>query len=277
MSQTDKKTVSTDVNGKENGGEMQIRDAKGKYIQSKNAKGNSGSGDINILVVDDDREIAGAIEIYLRNEGYNVFKAFDGIEALTISRSENLHLIIMDIMMPKMDGIQATMKIREEKNIPIIMLSAKSEDYDKITGLNVGADDYITKPFNPLELIARVKSQIRRYTNLGSMKKVETEGVFRSGGLEVDDAAKTVSVDGESVQLTPTEYGILRFLIMNAGKVFSIEQIYEAVWNEPAYNPENTVTVHIRRIREKIEIDPKNPRYLKVVWGIGYKVEKLDA
>ncbi len=228
---------------------------------------------MNILVCDDDKEIAGAIEIYLRNEGYSVFKAFDGVEALNIARSQQLHLIIMDVMMPKMDGVQATMKIREEKNIPIIMLSAKSEDYDKITGLNVGADDYITKPFNPLELIARVKSQLRRYVDLGSMEK--KRGVYKTGGLEVDDEEKTVRVDGEYVTVTPTEFGILKLLTENAGKVFSMEQIYENVWNEPAYNPENTVAVHIRRIREKIEINPKNPKYLKVVWGIGYKIEKL--
>ncbi|MEE0741682.1 MAG: response regulator transcription factor [Emergencia sp.] len=228
---------------------------------------------MNILVCDDDKEIAGAIEIYLRNEGYTVFKAFDGTEALSIARSRPIHLIIMDVMMPKMDGIQATMKIREEKNIPIIMLSAKSEDYDKITGLNVGADDYITKPFNPLEMIARVKSQLRRYVDLGSMEK--KSGVYKTGGLEVDDDEKTVRVDGEYVTVTPTEFGILKLLTENAGKVFSMEQIYENVWNEPAYNPENTVAVHIRRIREKIEINPKNPKYLKVVWGIGYKVEKL--
>ena len=215
---------------------------------------------INIMVCDDDREIAGAIEIYLRNEGYNVFKAFDGVEALNTARRENLHLIIMDVMMPQMDGIQATMKLREEKNIPIIMLSAKSEDYDKITGLNVGADDYVTKPFNPLELIARVKSQLRRY---------------KSGGLIVDDNEKRVTLDGEQVIVTPIEFGILKLLTENAGRVYSIEQIYEQVWNEPAYSPENTVAVHIRRIREKIEIDPKNPRYLKVVWGIGYKIEKF--
>ena len=233
--------------------------------------------DINILVCDDDKEIAGAIEIYLRNEGYNVFKASDGIQALETARRENLHLIIMDIMMPNMDGIQATMKIREEKNIPIIMLSAKSEDYDKITGLNVGADDYVTKPFNPLELIARVKSQIRRYVNLGSIAgdPQSIEGVYSSGGLVVDDKQKTVTLDGEQVVVTPIEFGILKFLTENAGRVFSIGQIYEAVWNEPAYNPENTVAVHIRRIREKIEIDPKNPKYLKVVWGIGYKIEKI--
>ncbi len=228
---------------------------------------------MNILVCDDDKEIAGAIEIYLRNEGYTVFKAFDGVEALNVVRNQPLHLIIMDVMMPKMDGVQATMKIREEKNIPIIMLSAKSEDYDKITGLNVGADDYITKPFNPLELIARVKSQLRRYVDLGSMEK--KSDVYKTGGLEVDDEEKTVRVDGEEVTMTPTEFGILKFLTENAGKVFSMEQIYEHVWNEPAYNPENTVAVHIRRIREKIEINPKNPKYLKVVWGIGYKIEKL--
>ena len=232
--------------------------------------------DINILVCDDDREIAGAIEIYLRNEGYSVFKAFDGVQALDIARGQELHLIIMDVMMPNMDGVQATMKIRKEKNIPIIMLSAKSEDYDKITGLNVGADDYVTKPFNPLELIARVKSQIRRYVNLGSIQggQQQAEGVYCSGGLTVDDRQKLVTVDGEQVTVTPIEYGILKFLTENAGRVFSIGQIYEAVWNEPAYSPENTVAVHIRRIREKIEIDPKNPRYLKVVWGIGYKIEK---
>ena len=231
----------------------------------------------NILVCDDDKEIAGAIEIYLRNEGYHVFKAYDGLEALEIARTQPLHLIIMDIMMPKMDGVQATMKIREEKNIPIIMLSAKSEDYDKITGLNVGADDYVTKPFNPLELIARVKSQLRRYVRLGSISGHEEakSGVFTTGGLVIDDNEKSVTLDGETIAVTPTEYGILRFLTENAGKVFSIEQIYEAVWNEPAYSPENTVAVHIRRIREKIEIDPKNPRYLKVVWGIGYKIEKI--
>ena len=231
---------------------------------------------INILVCDDDKEIAGAVEIYLRNEGYRVFKAFDGEEALAIARSESLQLIIMDVMMPKMDGIQATMKIREEKNIPIIMLSAKSEDYDKITGLNVGADDYVTKPFNPLELIARVKSQLRRYVNLGSMVgRPSQEGVYRSGGLVVDDNEKSVTLDGEQVTVTPIEFGILKLLTENAGRVYSIEQIYEAVWNEPAYSPENTVAVHIRRIREKIEIDPKNPRYLKVVWGIENKNKKF--
>lgn len=232
---------------------------------------------INILVCDDDKEIAGAIEIYLRNEGYRVFKAYDGIQALEIARKETLHLIIMDIMMPKMDGVQATMKLREEQNIPIIMLSAKSEDYDKITGLNVGADDYVTKPFNPLELIARVKSQLRRYVRLGSIsgQGESRSDIYTTGGLVIDDGQKSVTLDGEQIPVTPTEYGILKFLTSNARKVFSIEQIYEAVWNEPAYSAENTVAVHIRRIREKIEIDPKNPQYLKVVWGIGYKIEKI--
>ena len=230
---------------------------------------------VNILVCDDDKEIAGALEIYLRNEGYNVFKAYDGMEALSIVKQNQIHLILMDVMMPNLDGIQATMKIREENNIPIIMLSAKSEDYDKIIGLNVGADDYITKPFNPLELIARVKSHLRRFTRLGSMDSEGKEGIYTSGGLEVDDNEKKITVDGELIPVTPTEFGILKLLTQNAGKVFSIEQIYESVWNESAYNPENTVAVHIRRIREKIEINPKNPKYLKVVWGIGYKVEKL--
>ena len=188
-------------------------------------------------------------------------------------QDHEIHLILMDIMMPKLDGMQATMRIREDKNIPIIMLSAKSEDYDKITGLNVGADDYITKPFNPLELIARVKSQLRRYVDLGSME--HKTGIFRTGGLVIDDEQKTVELDGKHIAVTPIEYGILRLLTEHAGRVFSMEQIYETVWNEPAYNPENTVAVHIRRIREKIEINPKNPKYLKVVWGIGYKIEKI--
>ena len=214
-----------------------------------------------------------AIEIYLCNEGYTIFKAYDGLEALNIVEKEELHLIIMDVMMPKMDGLRATMKIREENNIPIIILSAKSEDYDKITGLNVGADDYITKPFNPLELIARVKSLLRRYTNLGSLEK--KTGVFKTGGLVIDDEQKSVEVDGKPISLTPIEYGILKMLTEHAGRVFSMDQIYETVWNEPAYNPENTVAVHIRRIREKIEINPKNPKYLKVVWGVGYKIEKI--
>ena len=229
-----------------------------------------------ILIVDDDRSIADAIAFYLKGEGYETVVANDGIEALNAIDQQDISLVIMDIMMPGLDGLQTTIRMREEHNIPIIMLSAKSEDYDKIMGLNVGADDYMTKPFNPLELIARVKSQLRRYNLLGSAAGLKIEKVYRTGGLTVDDDAKTVTVDGEEVSLTPIEYGILRFLIENAGRVFSIEQIYEAVWKEEAYNPENTVAVHIRRIREKIEIDPKNPRYLKVVWGVGYRVEKIQ-
>ncbi len=228
---------------------------------------------MNILVCDDDKEIVDAIGIYLENEGYQIFKAFNGEEAVNIVREQEIHLIIMDIMMPKMDGIKATMQIRERHNIPLIMLSAKSEDYDKILGLNIGADDYITKPFNPLELIARVKSQLRRYTTLGAIEK--KSNVYQSGGLKIDDETKTVTVDGEEVRLTPVQYKILKLLTANAGKVFSIEEIYEKVWNETPLNPENTVAVHIRKIREKIEIDPKEPRYLKVVWGVGYKVEKI--
>lgn len=228
---------------------------------------------MNILVCDDDKEIVAAIEIYLKNEGYNIFKAHNGLEALEILDNTEIHLIIMDIMMPEMDGMKATNKIRETKNIPVIMLSAKSEDMDKIMGLNIGADDYITKPFNPLELIARVKSQLRRYTTLGSFTHLA--GVYKTGELIVNDENKEVTVDGELVKLTPLEYKILKLLTENAGRVYSIDEIYENVWNEPAYNPENTVAVHIRRIREKIEINPRQPKYLKVVWGIGYKVEKF--
>lgn len=227
----------------------------------------------NILICDDETSIADAIAIYLKAEGYEIFKASDGIEALELVEKQDIHLIIMDIMMPRMDGMNATMKLREKRNIPIIMLSAKSEDYDKIGGLTAGADDYVTKPFNPMELVARVKSQLRRYTRLGSMEA--RSGVYTTGGLTVDDEAKQVLVDGEPVKLTPVEYGILCFLTKNAGRVFSIEQIYENVWNEPAYSPENTVAVHVRRIREKIEINPKEPKYLKVVWGVGYKIEKI--
>lgn len=229
---------------------------------------------MNILVCDDDKEIVRAIGIYLKNEGYRVLEAYDGIEALDILRKEEIHLIIMDIMMPRMDGMQATVRIREEKNIPIIMLSAKSEDYDKIGGLGAGADDYVTKPFNPMELIARVKSQLRRYTTLGSMNQLRNEKTFQSGGLILNDDTKEVTVDGTEVRLTPTEYRILALLTANAGRVYTIYQIYDAVWEEPAFNPENTVAVHIRHIREKIEINPKEPRYLKVVWGTGYKIEK---
>lgn len=228
---------------------------------------------MNILVCDDDKDILEAITIYLQNEGYTVFKATNGLEALQVLEENPIHLVIMDIMMPKMDGMRATLKIRENNNIPVIMLSAKSEDTDKIIGLNMGADDYIAKPFNPLELIARVKSQLRRYTTLGSL---ETKvNVFRTGGLEIDDESKCVTVDGEEVKLTPVQYKILRLLSANAGRVFSIDEIYEKVWNETAFGAENTVAVHIRKIREKIEINPKEPKYLKVVWGIGYKVEKI--
>ena len=229
---------------------------------------------MNILVCDDDKEIVRAIGIYLKNEGCRVLEAYDGIEALDILRKEEIHLIIMDIMMPRMDGMQATVRIREEKNIPIIMLSAKSEDYDKIGGLGAGADDYVTKPFNPMELIARVKSQLRRYTTIGSMNQPRNEKTFQSGGLILNDDTKEVTVDGTEVRLTPTEYRILALLTANAGRVYTIYQIYDAVWEEPAFNPENTVAVHIRHIREKIEINPKEPRYLKVVWGTGYKIEK---
>lgn len=226
----------------------------------------------SILVADDEDEIRDAIEIYLKNEDIKVFKAKDGIDALMILEEEDIHLIIMDIMMPRMDGIRATFKIRENKNIPIIMLSAKSEDTDKILGLNVGADDYVTKPFNPLELVARVKSQLRRYISLGNCTVKKSELSVR--GLVLDKDTKEVTVDGEEVKLTAIEYRILELLLENKGRVFSIEEIYERVWKEPCYNAENTVAVHIRRIREKIEINPKDPKYLKVVWGIGYKIEK---
>ncbi|MGL5752317.1 MAG: response regulator transcription factor [Paraclostridium sp.] len=229
----------------------------------------------NILVVDDDREIVDSIEIYLKNEGFNIFKAYNGIEALEILISNDIHLILMDIMMPKLDGIKATIKIREEKNIPIILVSAKSEDHDKIIGLNIGADDYITKPFNPLELIARTKSHLRRYINLGNYEVKENSHMLQSGELKLDTNTKEVIVDGESVKLTPTEFKILSLLISNKGRVFSIDEIYEKVWKEDSFNADNTVSVHIRRIREKIEINPKEPRYLKVVWGVGYKIEKL--
>ena len=226
----------------------------------------------NVLVVDDDKEIVDAIEIYLKNEGINVIKAYDGLEALEVLMENNVQLILMDIMMPNMDGLRTTMKIRQEKNIPIILISAKSEDTDKILGLNMGADDYITKPFNTLELIARVKSQLRRYTVLGnySGKNEENNSIIRSGGLSLNQDTKEVIVDGEVIKLTATELGILKLLLKNQGKVFSIDEIYENVWNEPSYNAENTVAVHIRRIREKIEINPKEPKYLKEVWGIGY-------
>lgn len=230
----------------------------------------------NILVCDDDKAIVEAIEIYLVQEGYQVYKAYDGREAIEILETEEIHLLIMDIMMPKLDGIHATMKIREKYSIPIIMLSAKSEDVDKILGLNIGADDYVTKPFNPLELTARVKSHLRRYTKLGSISggMEEDAQIYQAGGLVMNDATKEVTVDDEPVKLTPIEYNILLLLVKNPGKVFSINQIYESIWNEEAIGADNTVAVHIRHIREKIEINPKEPRYLKVVWGVGYKVDK---
>ena len=226
-----------------------------------------------ILVCDDDKEIVEAIEIYLQQEGYQVFRAYDGEDALKILKEEEIHLLIIDVMMPKLDGIRATLKIREESSIPIIILSAKSEDTDKILGLNVGADDYITKPFNPLELVARVKSQLRRYTKLGNAAE-NGQAVYQVGGLAINDELKEVTVDGEIVKLTPIEYNILLLLMKNQGKVFSINQIYENIWNEDAIGADNTVAVHIRHIREKIEINPKEPRYLKVVWGVGYKIDK---
>ena len=227
----------------------------------------------NILVCDDDKEIVDAIEIYLSQDGYKIYKAYDGEQAIQILDKEEIHLLIMDIMMPKLDGIRATLKIREYSSIPIIILSAKSEDTDKILGLNIGADDYICKPFNPLELVARVKSNLRRYTSLGSLTG-ENKAIYQAGGLVLNDDTKQVTVDDEPVKMTPIEYNILLLLMKNQGRVFSINQIYESIWNEDAIGADNTVAVHIRHIREKIEINPKEPRYLKVVWGVGYKVEK---
>lgn len=228
-----------------------------------------------ILVCDDDKDIVEAIDIYLTQEGYEVLKAYDGDEAIKILKRNEVDLLIMDVMMPRLDGIRATLKIRENMSLPIIILSAKSEDADKILGLNIGADDYMTKPFNPLELVARVKSQLRRYTQLGSTARSDNQSEFRTGGLVIRDDLKEVTVDGEKVKLTPIEYNILLLLVKNQGKVFSINQIYENIWNEEAIGADNTVAVHIRHIREKIEINPKEPRYLKVVWGVGYKVEKI--
>ena len=234
----------------------------------------------NILVVDDDREIVDAIEFYLRPDNFNVLKAYDGLEALHILIENDIKLIIMDVMMPNLDGLKTTLKIREKRNIPIILLSAKSEDMDKIIGLNMGADDYITKPFNPLELTARVKSQLRRYINLGDFSNTnnsnDTNYILKSGGLELNTDTKIVSLDGEEIKMTPLEYKILTLLMSRKGKIFSSHEIYENVWNEDAYSCERTIAVHIRRIREKIEINPKEPKYLKVVWGIGYKIEKLN-
>lgn len=225
-----------------------------------------------VLVCDDDIAILDSVSIYLELEGYNVIRAENGREAIEKVGDNEIHCAILDVMMPGLNGLQATLKLREKHNFPIILLSAKSEDTDKITGLSFGADDYVTKPFNPLELMARVKSQIRRYTSLGSLEV--REGIITTGGLSLDLLAKELSVDGEPVKLTATEFGIVRVLMENMGRVLSTGQIYEAVWNEPACFAEKTVTVHIRRIREKIEINPKEPKYLKVVWGIGYKIEK---
>ncbi len=227
----------------------------------------------NVLICDDDVAILDSIEIYLKLEGYNAIRATNGIEAIKAAAENDLHCVILDIMMPQLDGLNATLKLREKDNIPIILLSAKSEDTDKITGLSFGADDYVTKPFNPLELMARVKSQIRRYVTLGSISI--NENVLITGGLVLDTQAKTVTLDGDEVKLTATEYGIVEYLMQNMGRVLSTQQIYEAVWNEPSYSTEKTVTVHIRRIREKLEINPKEPKYIKVVWGIGYKMEKV--
>lgn len=228
--------------------------------------------ELTILVADDDQDIRDGIEIYLHNEGYHVLKAADGVEALQLLENHEVHLLILDIMMPNMDGITATFKIRQQQNIPIIMLSAKSEDTDKIHGLSVGADDYVTKPFHPLELMARVKSQLRRYVTLGTYER--EEGVLQIDGLFLNDETKEVSVDGKPVKLTPIEFKITSLLMRHPGRVFSINEIYERVWEEEAYNADNVVAVHIRKIREKIEADPKNPRYVKVVWGIGYKIDK---
>ena len=232
----------------------------------------------NILVVDDDREIVRAIALNLESEGYNVFKAYDGMEALDLAMTKDIHLIIIDVMMPKLDGLSAIMKIRERKNLPIIVLSAKSEDSDKVIGLSMGADDYVTKPFNPMELIARVRSQLRRYHNFGISGPAAEESASKyvNGGLELDDGAKRVTVDDQEVSLTPVEYKIVKYLMENRGLVFSSTQIYENVWNEPSYGADNIVAVHIRHIREKIEINPKEPRYIKVIWGHGYKMEKLS-
>ena len=223
-----------------------------------------------ILVCDDDKEIVDAIDIYLTGEGFHILKAYDGYDALKILETEHADLMIIDVMMPGLDGIRTTLKVRETSSIPIIILSAKSEDSDKILGLNIGADDYLSKPFNPLELVARVKSQLRRYTQLGNLNQSSNENVYKCGGLTINDDTKEVFVDDEPIKLTPIEYNILLLLTKNAGKVFSIDEIYKQIWNEEAIG----AAVHIRHIREKIEINPREPRYLKVVWGVGYKIEK---
>ena len=227
----------------------------------------------NILICDDEQDIVNALKIYLSGGDYCLFEASNGREALEVVEKNDIHLILMDIMMPQLDGIAATAKLREKSNVPIFLLTAKSESSDKVLGLNIGADDYVTKPFNPLELVARVKSQLRRYTKLGNLN-TDNNAVFRAGGLVINDETKEVTVDGELVKLTPIEYNILLLLVRNQGRVFSINQIYESIWEEEAIGADNTVAVHIRHIREKIEINPKEPRYLKVVWGVGYKIEK---
>ncbi|HFD8691918.1 response regulator transcription factor [Clostridium perfringens] len=226
----------------------------------------------NVLVVDDEKEIRDAIDIYLRGEGINVIKAGDGFEALEILDKEDIHLVVLDIMMPKLDGMRTCLKIRESRNIPIILLSAKSEDSDKILGLNIGADDYVTKPFNHLELVARVKSQLRRYDY--PLNRENTQDLIVIKDLTIDTVNKQVSLRGENIKLTATEYKILTLLASHPGRIFSIKEIYEKVWEEPFYKSENTVTVHIRRMREKIEINSKEPEYIKVVWGLGYKIDK---
>ncbi len=225
----------------------------------------------NILICDDERDIVSALKIYLSAEGYTLFEAYTGREALEAVKNNDIQLILMDIMMPEMDGISATARLREISNVPIILLTAKSEDTDKVLGLNVGADDYITKPFNPVEVLARVRSQLRRYTSLGGMEQRPSRLVI--GGIVLDDETKVVSVDGENVALTPIEYNILLLLMRHPGKVYSSAQIYEEVWNESAFGSEGAVAVHIRHLREKLEINPSEPRYLKVVWGLGYKME----
>lgn len=228
-----------------------------------------------ILIVDDEQDIVSALEIYLKPEGYTILKANDGAQALRTIQENHVDLVLMDVMMPNMNGIIATSKIRETSNVPVIFLTAKSEDTDMILGLNIGGDDYITKPFNPAEVIARVRSQLRRYTLLGG--KVDTKKLLCNGGVEMDDEEKIVKVDGERISLTPVEYDILKLLLENPGKVFSSNEIYQKIWNEPFINGENTVAVHIRHLREKIEINPSDPRYIKVVWGRGYKMEKNNA
>ena len=231
----------------------------------------------NILVVDDDKEIVKAIEIYLGKENYKIYKAYDGEQALEQIKNNNINLVILDIMMPNKDGLETLQELRKSKNIPVIMLSAKSEDIDKINGLNTGADDYVTKPFNPVELIARVNALIRRYTQFGAIEENQGKSIIKNGELVINDELKKVTVDGKDVKLTPTEYNILKFLTKNKGKVFSIEEIYTNVWDDECYAADNVIAVHIRHIREKIEINPKEPKYLKVIWGIGYKVENIGG